>query len=104
MPSRNNSSPEERPVAPARDTSAGSESASLLNLARGIDPEVSKDMLAQGKAIYQGACIKCHAFKDAKKFTPERWEKILLAMSPKARLTEEQARNLRIYTLAYQKL
>lgn len=104
MPSRNTVKPEIVPPVVAKDSAASSESSALLSIARGIDPEAGNAMLEQGKSIYQGACVKCHAFKDAKKYTPERWEKVLTAMAPKARLTEEQTRSLRVYTLAYQKL
>jgi len=104
MPSRNTAKPEIVPPAVAKDSAASSESSALLSVARGIDPEVGNTMLEQGKTIYQTACVKCHAFKDAKKYTPEHWEKVLTAMAPKARLTEEQTRSLRVYTLAYQKL
>lgn len=104
-PSRSNGQPEQIPtVSVPKDTSAQLVSASLMTAARNIDPEVTNTMLEQGKTIYQGACVKCHAFKDAKQFTPERWEKVLTAMAPKARLTEDQTRSLRVYTLAYQKL
>jgi hypothetical protein len=104
MPRTNAVKPETAPAVVAKDSAVSTESTALLNIARGIDPEVGAGMLDQGKTIYQGACVKCHAFKDAKKYTPERWEKILTAMAPKARLNEEQTRSLRVYTLAYQKL
>lgn len=104
MPARNTAKPEIAPPVVAKDSAATSESSALLSIARGIDPEVGSAMLSEGKTIYQTACVKCHAFKDAKKYTPERWEKVLTAMAPKARLTEEQTRSLRVYTLAYQKL
>jgi len=103
VPNRNTAKPEIAPPVVAKDSTAVSESSALLSIARGIDPEVGNTMLEQGKTIYQTACVKCHAFKDAKKYTPEHWEKVLTRMAPKARLTEEQARSLRVYTLAYQK-
>jgi hypothetical protein len=104
MPRNNAVKPETAPAFIAKDSAGSTESTALLSIARGIDPEVGADMLAHGKSIYQGACVKCHAFKDAKKYMPERWEKILIAMAPRARLNEEQTRSLRVYTLAYQKL
>lgn len=79
------------------------EKASLLSIAQGIDTAATQSMLDEGKSILQTQCAKCHAYKDPKKFTAEKWNSYLTAMIPKAKLTEAQARALRVYSLAFQK-
>jgi len=75
---------------------------SLLAIAQATDASATQQMLDQGKQILEVQCAKCHAAKDPKKFTTEKWEKSLTAMIPKAKLSEDQAKVLRLYTAAYQ--
>ena len=76
---------------------------SLLDAAKAIDPNASQAMLDQGKEILNTNCTKCHGYKDPSNFTAEKWSHELDEMIPKAKLTEDQALVLRLYTAAYQK-
>jgi len=107
MPPSNRMDPEKPVVAkPAMNDSTESSATatnSFLALARSrFNAEATQGDLDAGKAIYYGQCAKCHPWKDAKKFTPEKWEKILTAMSAKAKLDAVQTAQVRLYSLTYQ--
>jgi hypothetical protein len=92
-----------KPVMNDSTESAATSTGSFLALARArFDAGATQEDLDAGKAIYYGQCAKCHPWKDAKKYTPEKWEKILTAMSPKAKLDPVQTAQVRLYSLTYQ--
>lgn len=58
------------------------------------------DITAAGKTIYTTRCNRCHKAKPIEKFTQAEWENILKRMIPKARLNEEQAKQVTAYVMA----
>jgi mono/diheme cytochrome c family protein len=61
----------------------------------------STAMLAdQGKLVYTARCGKCHALKNTANYTTDRWAKILQVMIPKAKLDENQAKQVTAYVMA----
>ena len=50
-----------------------------------------------GKKIYTGKCARCHKLYDPAKYDDEAWEKWLQKMKPKAKLNDEQYRQLGEY-------
>lgn len=65
----------------------------------GIKNEYSEAQIAEGKAIFETSCGKCHKLKMPPQFTVSQWEPILERMNPKARLDEKQASLVRAYVL-----
>ena len=62
--------------------------------------ENSPEAIAAGKAIFETRCNRCHDLKIVDAYTTERWSSILPTMIPRARLNEEQAKELRSYVMA----
>jgi mono/diheme cytochrome c family protein len=52
-----------------------------------------------GKAIYSVKCARCHPAKDATAYTTVRWEGILRSMIPKAKLNDEESRQVTAYAM-----
>jgi len=63
-------------------------------------PENSPEAIAAGKIIFETRCNRCHDLKVVDVYTPERWTVILQTMIPRARLIEEQAKQVRSYVMA----
>jgi cytochrome c5 len=74
-----------------------------LDIAKDMDGSATMEHLATGKTIYYETCTKCHGWKDARKYDPVAWERVLQAMIPRAKLTPDEAHHLRLYTLVFQK-
>jgi cytochrome c5 len=55
--------------------------------------------LAEGKAIHDTKCNRCHQLKTIGNFSMAEWDNILQRMIPKARLDEKQAALVRAYVM-----
>lgn len=53
--------------------------------------KITESMLAEGKTIFENSCGKCHDLPDPKKYTDEKWVKIMNTMAPKAKLNAKQS-------------
>ena len=62
--------------------------------------ENSPEAIAAGKIIFETRCNRCHDLKVVDVYTPERWAAILQTMIPRARLNEDQAKQVRSYVVA----
>jgi mono/diheme cytochrome c family protein len=62
--------------------------------------ENSPEAIAAGNKIFETRCNRCHDLKTVEAYTPERWTSILQIMIPRARLDEEQAKQLTSYVMA----
>jgi uncharacterized membrane protein len=59
--------------------------------------------LDEGKMIWQSNCNKCHKLFDPGSRTPEKWNRVLNRMIPKAKLTPDQGKLVRAYLIAHAK-
>src|SRR6476620_6712621 len=57
------------------------------------------ELVAQGKTVFTNRCGRCHALKQVDNYTAERWNNILKAMIPKARLNETEAQQVTAYVM-----
>ena len=62
--------------------------------------ENSPEAIAAGKIIFETRCNRCHDLKVIDVYTTARWTTILQTMIPRARLNEEQAKEVRSYVMA----
>ena len=52
-----------------------------------------------GKPLYETKCTRCHGKKDTEAYTTTRWEGILRSMVPKAKLNEDETRQVTAYVM-----
>lgn len=76
------------PVAANETRPAASTTATGAPTATG--PTVMTPELAEGKALYDNNCAKCHRLYDAKDFSAEEWRPIVNRMTKKAHLEAVQ--------------
>ncbi|MBN9482585.1 MAG: hypothetical protein BGO70_18570 [Bacteroidetes bacterium 43-93] len=56
--------------------------------------------LADGKAIWQGHCNKCHKLFEPTDFNVNKWNKVLPTMTKKAHLTDDEAGKVTAYLVS----
>src|SRR2546423_12350499 len=57
-------------------------------------------LVEQGKTVYTAKCGKCHGLKNTTNYTADRWNSILKAMIPKAKLNDTEAQQVTAYVLS----
>ena len=70
-----------------------------LEVAESIEHGATQYWLNQGKEILNVQCGSCHKSKNPLNYNEASWVKHMARMVPKSKLTEEQAKYLRVYTL-----
>jgi mono/diheme cytochrome c family protein len=64
---------------------------------------INSDVNSAGKTIYTNRCGRCHGLKNTENYTQQRWENILKSMIPKAKLNDEEAKQVTAYVMANSK-
>lgn len=72
----------------------------MLAAAESVEQGATSDWLMQGKEIMNNQCGSCHNAKDPIKYDEASWVRHMSRMVPKAKLSDEQAKFLRVYTIA----
>jgi len=62
-------------------------------------PVYAEADIEAGKPIFETKCTKCHGKKDTGAYTTTRWEGILRSMVVKAKLNEEETRQVTAYVM-----
>ena len=57
------------------------------------------EVIAAGRKIYITKCAKCHEAKPVENWNTTSWNNILKSMIPKARLTEEESKQVTAYVM-----
>lgn len=58
------------------------------------------DLASEGRTVYTSRCGRCHGLKNTGNYSQQQWQNILKTMIPKARLNEDQARQVTAYVMA----
>ncbi|MEK0420755.1 MAG: hypothetical protein EBV15_03740 [Bacteroidetes bacterium] len=98
-PTVNPNAVEPEPVQTPEEIAAEKEK-KMVAAAESVEQGATKDWLTQGKDILNIQCASCHKAKDPLQYDEANWVKHMSRMVPKAKLTPEQAKYLRVYTLA----
>ena len=60
----------------------------------------SPESIAAGKIIFETKCTGCHELKDTKIYSADRWSSILKNMMPRAKLNNQEAKQVASYVMA----
>lgn len=63
----------------------------------GGSAEMPKSDIGEGKVVYLQKCGRCHELKTVEDYSADRWGEILPKMALKAKLTDEQYRQVEAY-------
>ncbi len=67
-----------------------------------VSKPVNEELVA-GESTYKAKCGKCHDLPDASHYTSDRWVGLVNWMAPKARLSEDEKKNVLAYVQANSK-
>lgn len=59
--------------------------------------------LSAGQTVYTNRCGRCHGLKKTENYTAQQWENILKGMIPKAKLNEDEAKQVTAYVMEHAK-
>ena len=59
----------------------------------------SSETTFAGQTIYTNRCARCHGLKKTENYTAQQWEVILKSMIPKARLNDDEAKQVTAYVM-----
>lgn len=85
---------------PTEEARAAEEEKKMVAAAESLEPGATREWLVQGKEILNKQCGSCHKAKDPMNYDEANWVRHMSRMIPKAKLTEEQAKYLRVYSLS----
>jgi mono/diheme cytochrome c family protein len=66
-------------------------------------PNSNAGTASAGQTIYTNRCGRCHGVKKTENYTQQQWENILKRMIPKARLNDEEAKQVTAYVMEHAK-
>jgi cytochrome c553 len=85
----------------SKKTNATSNTSNKETAVNPVTSEVkAPDMVALGKTVYETKCGRCHALKKTDNYSAERWKEVLVNMIPKAKLNEDEAKQVTAYVNA----
>ncbi len=74
--------------------------ARLATLAQQHDPLISATALEASRALYITRCSSCHSLNQPSDYPPDEWALWMRKMTPKAKLTPNEAEDMLTYLLA----
>lgn len=69
----------------------------LILVVAGLAHAAPPEDIAAGKALYDAKCVKCHKPRDPNKYSVAAWDKAMVKMKKKAKLTDEQGKQVDAY-------
>jgi hypothetical protein len=76
----------------------------LVRIAQGQDTGTTQEALQRGHDTFVANCDRCHKLPAPTRKTPEQWPATLDVMANRAKLTEEQERDVLRFILAAREL
>jgi mono/diheme cytochrome c family protein len=67
------------------------------------DQNSNTELASAGQTVYTNRCARCHGLKKTENYTQQQWENILKGMIPKARLNDDEAKQVTAYVMANSK-
>jgi hypothetical protein len=59
--------------------------------------------MSAGQTIYINRCGRCHSLKPVQNYTAQQWDNILKSMIPKAKLNEDESKQVTAFIMEHAK-
>lgn len=86
-----------------RKTVASSDNIIISNKTNTERKVANPEVASAGQTVYANRCGRCHGLKKTENYTTQQWENILKSMIPKAKLNDDEAREVTAYVLEHAK-
>lgn len=86
-----------------RKTVASSDNIIISNKTNTERKVANPEVASAGQTVYANRCGRCHGLKKTENYTTQQWENILKSMIPKAKLSDDEAREVTAYVLEHAK-
>lgn len=63
----------------------------------------NSEITSAGQTIYTTRCGRCHGLKKTENYTAQQWDNILKSMIPKAKLNDDEAKQVTAYVIEHAK-
>lgn len=86
-----------------RKTVSASDNIVISNKTNTETKVTEPDVASAGQAVYTNRCGRCHGLKKTENYTAQRWGNILKSMIPKAKLNDDEAKQVTAYVMEHAK-
>ena len=83
-----------------RKTIASADNIIISNKANAETKISNSGTASAGQTVYINRCGRCHGLKKTENYTSQQWENILKSMIPKAKLNDDEAKQVTAYVMA----
>lgn len=92
-------------IACHRKTIASSDNIIISNKTNTTTKALSSNsgLASAGQTVYTNRCGRCHGLKKTENYTSQQWDNILKSMVPKAKLNDEEAKQVTAYVMEHAK-
>jgi len=86
-----------------RKTVASSDNIVISNKTNNETKAVNPEVASAGQTVYTNRCGRCHGLKKTENYTVQQWDNILKSMIPKAKLNDDEAKQVAAYVMEHAK-
>lgn len=86
-----------------RKTVASSDNIVISNKTNTETKVAEPEVASAGQTVYTSRCGRCHGLKKTENYTVQQWDSILKSMIPKAKLNDDEAKQVTAYVLEHAK-
>jgi len=83
-----------------RKTVASSDNIIISNKTNAETKTPTSESASAGQTVYTSRCGRCHGLKKTENYTAQQWDNILKSMIPKAKLNDDEAKQVTAYVMA----
>jgi cytochrome c5 len=86
-----------------RKTVASSDNIVISNKKNNETKISNSEVVSAGQTLYTSRCGRCHGLKKTENYTAQQWDNILKTMIPKAKLNDDEAKQVISYVMEHAK-
>lgn len=86
-----------------RKTVASSDNIVISNKTNTETKVAEPEVASAGQTVYTNRCGRCHGLKKTENYTTQQWSNILKSMIPKAKLNDDEAKQVTAYVMEHAK-
>lgn len=86
-----------------RKTIASSDNIIISNKTNTETKVANPEVASAGQTVYTNRCGRCHSLKKTENYTAQQWGNILKSMIPKAKLNDDEAKQVTAYVIEHSK-